>query len=168
MWAEIGVQGNHNEWYGSLHYLFMHLFVLLFMLGSRCTISSYVELLLRLPWWLSRYRIHLQCGRPGFNPWVGKSCWRTAWQPTPVFLPRESHGQRSLAGYSPRGCKELDVTEKLSTAQQQNYCWCWPTLWLEDPREPQWWWIAQEASSFSASWPRVPFQYIRSCFSKDV
>ena len=36
-----------------------------------------------------------------FNPWVGKVLWRRAWQSTPVFLPGESHGQRSLAGYSP-------------------------------------------------------------------
>ena len=36
------------------------------------------------------------------------------WQPTPVFLPRESHGQRSLMGYSPWGCKELDMSERLS------------------------------------------------------
>ena len=36
-----------------------------------------------------------------FDPWVGKIPWRTAWQPTPVFLPGESHGQRSLEGYSP-------------------------------------------------------------------
>ena len=38
----------------------------------------------------------LQCGRPGFGPWVGKIS--TQWQPTPVFLPGESHGQRSLVG----------------------------------------------------------------------
>ena len=37
--------------------------------------------------------------------------WRKAWQPTPVFLPREPHGQRSLVGYSPQGCKESDATE---------------------------------------------------------
>ena len=36
--------------------------------------------------------------------------WKRAWQPTPVFLPGESHGQRSLVGYSACGCKELDVT----------------------------------------------------------
>ena len=41
--------------------------------------------------------------------------WRRKWQPTPVFLPGESHGQRSLAGYSPRGCKGSDTTEWLST-----------------------------------------------------
>ena len=37
----------------------------------------------------------------GFDPWVGKISWRRAWQPTPVFLPGESHGQRSLMDYSP-------------------------------------------------------------------
>ena len=41
--------------------------------------------------------------------------WRRAWQPTPVFLPGESHGQRSLEDYSPWGCKESDMTEQLST-----------------------------------------------------
>ena len=38
----------------------------------------------------------LQCRRPGFNPWVGKSPWRRKWQSTPVFLTGESHGERSL------------------------------------------------------------------------
>ena len=58
-----------------------------------------------------------QCRRhkkQGFNPWVGKIPWRSAWQPTPVFLPRESHGQRSLAGCSPQSYKS-DTTERLST-----------------------------------------------------
>ena len=50
-----------------------------------------------------------------FNPWVGKIPWRRVWQPTPVFLPGESHGQRSLVGYSPGGPKELDMTERLRT-----------------------------------------------------
>ena len=40
------------------------------------------------------------CQRCGFSPWVRKIPWRRAWQPTPVFLPGESHGQRSLEGYS--------------------------------------------------------------------
>jgi len=48
--------------------------------------------------------------RPGFNPWAGKIPWRRAWQPTPLSLPGESQEQRSLAGYSPWGCKELDMT----------------------------------------------------------
>ena len=56
----------------------------------------------------SKYRRHK---RHGFDPWVGKIPWRKAWQPTSVFLPGESHGQRTLAGYSPYGCTELDMTE---------------------------------------------------------
>ena len=47
----------------------------------------------------------------GSNPWVGKISWSRKWQPTPVFLLGKFHGQRSLAGYSPRGCRELDMTE---------------------------------------------------------
>ena len=46
-----------------------------------------------------------------FDPWVEKSPWRRKPQPTPVFLPGEFHGQRSLAGYSPWGRKESDMTE---------------------------------------------------------
>ena len=42
-----------------------------------------------------------RCKSRGFDPWVGKIPWRRAWQPTPVFYPGESHGQKSLAGYSP-------------------------------------------------------------------
>ena len=49
--------------------------------------------------------------RRGFKPLVRKIHWRWAWQPTPVFLPGESHGQRSLAGYSPWGRKKSDATE---------------------------------------------------------
>ena len=45
---------------------------------------------------------------------VGKISWRRVWQPTPVFLPGESHGQSYLEGYSSWGCKELDMTEQLS------------------------------------------------------
>ena len=45
---------------------------------------------------------------------LGRSPWKRAWQPTPVSLPGEFHGQRSLAGYSPWGCKESDMAEQLS------------------------------------------------------
>ena len=57
--------------------------------------------------------ICLQCGRPGFDPWVRNIPWRRKWQPTPVFLPGESHGRRSLVGYSPWGRKKSDTTERL-------------------------------------------------------
>ena len=53
---------------------------------------------------------------PRFDPWVVKIPWRREWLLTPVFLPGEFHGQRSLADYSPWGCKELDTTERLTLA----------------------------------------------------
>ena len=55
----------------------------------------------------------LQCGTPGFDPWVGKITWRRKWQPTPVLLPGKSHGRRSLVGYSPWDRKESDIAELL-------------------------------------------------------
>ena len=58
------------------------------------------------PRWLSGKETACWCRRcrgHRFNPRVGKIPWRRGWQPTPVFLPGKSHGQRSLAGYSPRG-----------------------------------------------------------------
>ena len=51
--------------------------------------------------------------RHRFDPWVGKIPWRRAWESTPVFLPGESHGLRSLAGYSP-WVSESDMTEQLT------------------------------------------------------
>ena len=49
----------------------------------------------------------------GSDPWVGKIPWRRAWKPSLVFLSGESHGQRSLGGYSPYRCKKPDMTEQL-------------------------------------------------------
>ena len=54
-----------------------------------------------LPWWLNGKESTWQCRRHGFSPWVRKIPWSRKWQPTPELLPGESHGQRSLAGYSP-------------------------------------------------------------------
>ena len=48
------------------------------------------------------------------NLWVRKIPWRRKWLPTPLFLPGEFHGQRSLEGYSPWGCKESDMTDQLT------------------------------------------------------
>ena len=68
---------------------------------------------LDFPGGLRQQSICLQCGRPGFDPWIRKILWRRKWQPTPVLLPGKSHGQRSEVGYSPRGHKESDTTERL-------------------------------------------------------
>ena len=59
-----------------------------------------------------QFRRHRRCR---FNPWVRKIPWRRKGQPAPVPLPGKCHGQRSLAGYSPKSHKESDVTERLST-----------------------------------------------------
>jgi len=63
-----------------------------------------------VPW----KRIHLPMQKTqetGFNSWVGAIPWSRKWPHTLVFLPGKFHGQRSLAGYSPWSCKELDMTE---------------------------------------------------------
>ena len=56
-----------------------------------------------------------RCKRCGFDPWVRKSPWRRKWQPTPGLLPGNPHGQRNLAGYSPRGREESDTTARVHT-----------------------------------------------------
>ena len=82
---------------------------------QRQTFSRCWRLVLR-PQWLDVMpgRVCLQFRRPGVDPQVGKIPWRRAQQPTPVSLPGESHGQRSLVGCSPGGCTESGTTERLN------------------------------------------------------
>ena len=63
----------------------------------------------------------LQCGRPGFSPWVGKIPWRRERLPIPVFWPGKFHGL-----YSPWGCKESDMTEQIHFIlwQMLDYVFC--------------------------------------------
>ena len=68
-------------------------------------------------------------GQRGFNPWAWQIPWRRQWLPTPVFLPEEFYGQRSLVGYSPRGCKESDMSERTRTQDH---------LTVMQPPEAQW------------------------------
>ena len=58
-------------------------------------------------WWLRQSRTCLQCGRPGIYPWVGKIPWRTAWRPTPVFLPGEYSRRAELCGIQPIGSQRV-------------------------------------------------------------
>ena len=100
-----------------------------------------------LPRWLSGKESACQCRRHGFDPWVRKMPWRRKWQPTPVFLPGESHGRRSLVGCSPWGREESDTTERLHFDFSLSYigkgngnplqCSC-----LENPRDGGAWWAA--------------------------
>ena len=78
---------------------------------SRTWLSGWIELnwthiIIGLPWSFSGKKSTCQCRRHGFKPWVRKIPWRRKWQPTPVFLARESHGKISLVGYSPWGHKK--------------------------------------------------------------
>ena len=85
-----------------------------------------INILNELPRWLSGKESTSECerhGRRGFNPWVRRIPWRRKWQPTPVFTPGESHGQRSLVAYSPGCCKELDTAEHMCT-QRLNIIVC--------------------------------------------
>ena len=85
--------------------------------GKHCRIRNNVKPFLRCVWltrWLRQQGICLQCRRSDFDLWVRNIPWRREWLPTPVFLPGEFHGQRSLVGYSARGCKESDTTEQLT------------------------------------------------------
>ena len=75
-----------------------------------------------LPRWLSDKQFIWQFRRHAFDPWVEKIPWRRKWQPPPVFLPGESHGQKSLTGCSPWGHKEVEMTEQLSTQ------WAWASI----------------------------------------
>ena len=73
---------------------------------------DYPSSILGLPLWLSWSRIHLQCRRPWFDPWVGKIPWRRERLPAPVFWPGEFHGL-----YGPWDCKESDMTERLNCTE---------------------------------------------------
>ena len=88
---------------------------------------------LGLPRWLRGKGSVCQCRRHrrhGLDPCFGKISWLRKWQPTPVFLPGKSHGQRSLAGYSPWGRKESHTIEELSTKI------CWTTNLQDNPTAP--------------------------------
>ena len=66
--------------------------------------------MIQLSWWLSKESAcnagdWLQCRRSKFDPWIGKIPWRRNWQLTSDFFPGKSHGDRSLVGCSPWGCK---------------------------------------------------------------
>ena len=82
----------------------------------------YHKMLNIVPWWLSGKDLACQNRRRELNLWVRKIAWIRKWQPTPVFLPGKSHGQRSLTGYRPWSCKS--VTHDLVTKQQQPVSIC--------------------------------------------
>ena len=112
--------------------------------GICCTTQILIINLLNLEMSLLKVVIAhrcLQCGRPGFDPWVGKIPWRRKWQSTPVLLPGKSHGQRSQVGYSSWGRKESDTTERLNWTKSRSQqtpslmfsTLAWKIPWTEEP-----------------------------------
>ena len=81
---------------------------------------------LEFPRWLSGKGPICQCRRYQFKPWVGKIPWRKKWQPTPVFLPGKSHGQRSLADYSSCSHKRVGWDLVINIHKRQLYTWASP------------------------------------------
>ena len=84
--------------------------------------------------WLNGKEPTCQCRRRGFYPWVWKIPWMSKRQPTPVFLPVKSHGQKTLAGCSP-GVAESDTMEHLSmhfqfNSVQSSRVWLFATPWI--------------------------------------
>ena len=70
------------------------------------------------------------------SPLLRKITWRRKWQPVPVFLPGKFHGQRSLAGYSPRGCKELGTTEHTQRGKTMSRYWIKTKKAIHKKRRP--------------------------------
>ena len=109
--------------------------------------TSQVALVVKKP--TCQFRRHK---RHGFDPWVGKIPWRRAQQLTPVFLPGDSHGQRSLAGNSPQGRKESDMTEPLSTHSQDKRREVHRTAWWK-LRSCCFWQTLLHSISLTWGWP---------------
>ena len=99
-----------NLWYHVFKFQELFLTLFLWIFFFYCSLFLFWASLV-----VQRLSVCLQCGRPGFDPWVGKIPWRRKWQPTLVLLPGESHGGRNLVGYSPWGREELDTTEQQTT-----------------------------------------------------
>ena len=125
------------------------------------TLASYFHLLLGerklgvntsdhcVIYWFSGKKSSCQYRRLGFNLCIGRSPWRGKWQPTPVFLPEKSHGQRGLVGCSPWTCKR--VRHSLATKQQQRIDRGWDG-WMASLTQWTWVWV----NSGSWRWMRKP------------
>ena len=124
-----------------------------------------------LPWWLNGKESTCQSRRRGFDPWVGKIPWRRKWQPTLIFLPGKSHGQRSLEDYSPwdheRAGHDFKTEKQQSLGRDRAtaaYAIKQPSkqremgekLWIFSPSLSIWW--ARESGKCSFLWHQFGIQ----------
>ena len=105
----------------------------------------------------------------GWNPGL-PHCWKRKWHPTPVLLPRRSHGQRSLVGYSPWGGEESDMTERLHFHFSLSCIWEGngnPLQYshLEKPRDRGAWWAAVYGVAQSWTWLKRLSSSSSSCIA---
>ena len=77
--------------------------------------------------------------RPGFYPWVGKIPWRREWQPTPVFLPGEFHGLRTLPGYT---------VHEVAKSHPATWTKCWKKIYSRSEMFKVCWWSTTESWNF--------------------
>ena len=143
---------------------------------------SDIDLLQRLLlWWKSgdNWKIHIQNREANLvvqivknlpamlDPWIRKIPWRSKCLPTPVFLPGESHGQKSLVDYSPWGRKESDMTERLTLSTLQRTSTLIPFLVDVEP-EAQWGVRCAQPPQWSSARDRtcVPLDGGLHCFSR--
>ena len=98
------------------------MYVLYIKIMSIFFFETKVKYVMGLPWWLSSTESACKCRRCRFNPWVRKIPWRRRWQPTVVFLPGKSHGQRSRAGYIQAIGSQKNRHDLVTKQQQQSPC----------------------------------------------
>ena len=91
-----------------MHYIYIYIYIYIY---THTHTHTHIHTCMGFPGGSDHKESTFNVGDLGLIPGLGRFPWRRAWQFTPVFLLRESHGQRSLVGYSPQGCTELDVTE---------------------------------------------------------
>ena len=92
--------------------------------------------------------------RPRFDPWVRKMLWRREWLPTPVFLPRESHGQRSVEGLQSLGSQRVghDWATNTSVLCGQDWLNHWPCSWTQSPA----YLLSPETGLIPTLWLKIP------------
>ena len=98
------------------------------LLTKVCIVKPMAFPIRELPGWHSGKESACQCRRHkrhGFNPWVGKIPWSRKWQPTPVFLPGKSHGERNLVGYIHGVTKSRTRLSTHTNGFSSSLVWTW-------------------------------------------